>query len=116
MLKLVFFEPFVADCVQQLRSIEFEQGSKVVLHAWNEFAAELTRNAGSMCRFSLLAKQTENIPSNIEAVDAIKAGDVFLANEFDPDILSSILIGYLDFRNITILAPVTACRWRSKSA
>lgn len=107
MLNLVFFESSVEDCLQQLRTIEFVQGSKVVLHTWNNFAAEFFQHLGGIRRLAVLSKADQNIPSGIEVVDAVAPGDVFLANEFDPDALSSILMEYLDAEDITIFAPVT---------
>jgi len=108
MLNLVFFEPTVADCWQQLRAIEFVQGSRVVVHSWDSFAIELFRNTGNVRKFAVLGQSDQDIPVDVEVVESIEPGDVFLVNEQDPEMLSAILMGYLDARDITILAPITS--------
>jgi hypothetical protein len=108
MRNLVFFDPTVAGCMQSLRALERAQAGKIVLHAWNDFAKELVGQARELS-FVLLGGEPGQIPHpGVEVVKAMAPGDILLANEFDPEKLSSILIEYLDAANATILAPVSA--------
>jgi hypothetical protein len=115
MHNLRFFEPSVADCLEQLRKIEFVKDSRVTFCQWDEFAAALVNDAKKMHSFAVLSgRDGMDMPSDVERVLSLSEGDVLLANKFDAESLSSYLIEYLDAECVTILAPITAHYFRNR--
>lgn len=113
--ELLFFKPSVAACLERLRGRELPPGSRVVLQGWNDFAAELLRQAGNALPLALLATgAAQAAPEGIGRVAGLSPGDVLLANEFEPTALSGVLLQHLDAAAVTILAPITAHYHRNR--
>jgi hypothetical protein len=110
--RLVFFDPTVDGAARVLDGLGRR---RIVLHAWDGFAAGLVERIGSGKKFAVLTSpEGHPAPAGVEILAAPAPGDALLLNEFDAEKLSALLLEHLDAENMTLVAPVTShyCRHR----
>lgn len=116
MMSLMFFEPNVAACWEQLETVKKRGKRRVCLHSWTALSAKLVQDHKTDTTFTMLARP-DGVEqwSGLETAQGLGRHDVLLLTEIDGQALSDILMEYIHCDDITILAPITSHYFKNRA-
>jgi len=113
---LHFFNTTESDCADKIRELLSDSKERIVFDVFNHFSMTVIELLAANYDFCALSSAIEvDNKRNVKIVTELKASDIFVITEHEPEALSNILINQIDRQEIRILAPITANYFKNRA-